>query len=147
MKAMIDAARLAFRAQAGVRRERERQLESALKSLNAISLAAADTLQDLQGLLAASVDWPAERINRTLAVVVSSYQERLEDSNVVLDGSAGETFDSGRHQIVGRKPSDMVPSEVVLEVVRKGVTCCGRRLSAAGVVLSAGGPDGSADRH
>lgn len=138
MNALLEQARRLMKGQATERRERERDADRGRQGFHRSAIALVDLLEQVEGLLAASDNWPADRLRMALGITIESGWASVEGAGITVDGSTGEIFDPARHKIVERRLEPGVPADRVVAVNRRGVACGSHRLRPASVVLSQG---------
>jgi molecular chaperone GrpE len=71
-------------------------------------------------------------------MVLQQFKGALAKHGLVEINPAGKAFNPHEHEAISHEPSDQVPAEHVLTVVRTGFTLNGRLLRPAAVVVSSG---------
>ncbi len=104
-------------------------------------LPALDNLQI--GLTAAGKHPEAGEVCKGFEVVANQLSQILEGHGLQrIDPEVGEAFDPNRHEAVAHQPSEEVPDDSILSVMRVGYALNERLLRPASVVVSSGTPEG-----
>ena len=127
-------------------REREELRQYATSSLMEELLPILDNLA--LGIASARIEADPKAVADGVSMVLDQFKGVLNRSGLVeINPRPGETFDPHQHESLAHQPSDEVPAEAILEVVRVGYMLNGRLLRAASVVLSSGPPDRRAGKE
>ncbi len=79
-------------------------------------------------------------IAQGVSLVLDQFRSVLASKGLVeIDPTPGADFDPNQHESIAHGPSDTIPEEKILQVVRTGFLLNGRTIRPASVVLS-GGP-------
>jgi molecular chaperone GrpE (heat shock protein) len=134
IEAARAAARDALRESAQARRESAKAGDEAREDLVRLAVSAVEGLETLAETAAGSLDALTPEAREAVGIAVQAAWERLESAGVSLDGEAGEAVDLSRHRVVKRLGPDGGGSDVVAEVVSRGILFKGARVRAAAVV-------------
>ena len=119
-----------------VAREKEELRQFATTNLVQHLLPVLDNLH--LGLAAARSEADAKTIADGVALVLDQLKDVLGRVGLTEVDPAGQRFDPHRHESLSHQPSDTVPEEHVLQVVRFGYLLNGRLVRPASVILSSG---------
>jgi molecular chaperone GrpE len=117
-------------------REKEELRQFAATNLLHSLLPVLDNIQ--LGLAAAPKQTDAKTIADGFALVLGQLKDVLSRNGLTEVDPSGQRFDPHRHEAVSHQPSDKVPEEHVLQVVRSGYLLNGRLLRPASVIVSSG---------
>ena len=137
IEAARAAARDALRESALALRASARERDTSRRDLERVVAAAVDGVEALAETLAAHAGELPAAAAETLRIALASAWEQLATAGVRLDGEPGEPVDLGRHRVVKRlDPAG--GSDVVAQVLSRGIVFDGARLRAAAVVVRRG---------
>ncbi|RKX36269.1 MAG: nucleotide exchange factor GrpE [Verrucomicrobia bacterium] len=118
-------------------REREELRQFATASLMEDLLPILDNLG--LGIASARQQTDSNAIADGVAMVLEQFKGVLNRAGLVeIHPESGGEFDPHKHESMAHQPSDDVPPEFILNVIRTGYSLNGRLLRAASVVLSSG---------
>lgn len=125
IRAKAEVENMRKRTQAEVQRARSFGLESIVKAL----LPIIDSMQ--QGLSNAD-----EASKAGIQMTHDMLKKVLKDFGVEEKGAVGEAFDAAVHEAMSVQPSDEVPSNHIVQVLRPGFSLNGRVVRAAMVIVA-----------
>jgi molecular chaperone GrpE (heat shock protein) len=114
------------------RRAIEKERDAAWAMLKNVSSRFVDTLEHLESALEVIQDTQGAEV---LSVLLQQAWEQIEETGVQLNGKPGERFDPKRHRIVKEVPGPEVSHRSVRSVVCRGISCLGRSVRPADVVV------------
>ena len=90
------------------------------------------------GIAAAKQQTDVKAIVDGIGLVLEQFKSTLGRHGLKEVNPVGQPFDHNLHESIAHQPSDAVPAENVLQVVRMGYTLNGRLLRPASVIVSSG---------
>jgi molecular chaperone GrpE len=125
-------------------REREELRQYAIASLMEDLLPILDNLG--LGIASARQKTDSNAIADGVSMVLDQFKGVLNRAGLVeVHPKPGDEFDPHQHESMAHQPSDEVPPEAILNVIRTGYSLNGRVLRAASVVLSSGPTESETD--
>lgn len=98
------------------------------------------------GIASARQKTDSNAIADGVAMVLDQFKGVLDRAGLVeIHPKPGDEFDPHQHESMAHQPSDEVPPEFILNVIRTGYFLNGRLLRAASVVLSSGPAESASD--
>lgn len=90
------------------------------------------------GMAAAKQQTDVKAIVDGVSLVLEQFKSTLGRHGLKEVNPVGQPFDHNLHESIAHQPSDKVPAENVMQVVRLGYTLNGRLLRPASVIVSSG---------
>jgi molecular chaperone GrpE len=98
------------------------------------------------GIASARQKTDSNAIADGVSMVLDQFKGVLNRAGLVeIHPKPGDEFDPHQHESMAHQPSDEVPPEFILNVIRIGYSLNGRLLRAASVVLSSGPAESASD--